>query len=89
MGLLSRGSVQSYFYLFEGLGINSRHGRLPGHDTKIRCSMPGSRRVRVPKPGKEAALPTILTRRRVRLQSVPPGPIPPGPSAAWSCPGAP
>ena len=24
MGLLSRGSVQSYFYLFEGLGINSR-----------------------------------------------------------------
>jgi hypothetical protein len=23
MGLLSRGSVQSYFYLFEGLGINS------------------------------------------------------------------
>ena len=25
MGLLSRGSVQSYFYLFEGLGINSLH----------------------------------------------------------------
>jgi hypothetical protein len=24
MGLLSRGSVQSYFYLFEGLGINSQ-----------------------------------------------------------------
>jgi hypothetical protein len=27
MGLLSRGSVQSYFYLFEGLGINSRGAR--------------------------------------------------------------
>jgi hypothetical protein len=26
MGLLSRGSVQSYFYLFEGLGINSHMG---------------------------------------------------------------
>jgi hypothetical protein len=26
MGLRSRGSVQSYFYLFEGLGINSRDG---------------------------------------------------------------
>jgi hypothetical protein len=26
MGLLSRGSVQSYFYLFEGLGINSHIG---------------------------------------------------------------
>jgi hypothetical protein len=26
MGLLSRGSVQSYFYLFEGLGINSQIG---------------------------------------------------------------
>ncbi len=25
MGLLSRGSVQSYFYLFEGLGINSQY----------------------------------------------------------------
>ena len=25
MGLLSRGSVQSYFYLYEGLGINSLH----------------------------------------------------------------
>jgi hypothetical protein len=24
MDLLSRGSVQSYFYLFEGLGINSQ-----------------------------------------------------------------
>ena len=24
MGLLSRGYVQSYFYLFEGLGINSQ-----------------------------------------------------------------
>ena len=28
MGLLSRGSVQSYFYLFEGLGINSLYGNL-------------------------------------------------------------
>jgi hypothetical protein len=26
MDLLSRGSVQTYFYLFEGLGINSRFG---------------------------------------------------------------
>ena len=25
MDLLSRGSVQTYFYLFEGLGINSQY----------------------------------------------------------------
>jgi hypothetical protein len=29
MGLLSRGSVQSHFYLFEGLGINSREATHP------------------------------------------------------------
>ena len=38
--------------------------------------MHGGRRVRVPKPWEEAALPTILTRRRVRFPSVLPGPIP-------------
>ena len=32
MGLLSRGSVQSYFYLFEGLGINS-HFTVKLYDT--------------------------------------------------------
>jgi hypothetical protein len=30
MDLLSSGSAQSYFYLFEGLGINSQPARRPG-----------------------------------------------------------
>jgi hypothetical protein len=46
------------------------------------CPMPRGSRVCVPNLGKEAAEPTILTRRRVRFQSVPPGPIPRGPSKA-------
>ena len=52
---------------------------LPDEAGRAGCPMPAGRRVPVPKPWGEAALPTILTRRRVRFQSVPPGPIPPGP----------
>jgi hypothetical protein len=33
MDLLSRGSVQTYFYLFEGLGINSQE--LAGHAARL------------------------------------------------------
>ena len=49
------------------------HRELPGHDTKIRSFMPRSS-LGCPSRGhgKEAALQTILTRRRVRFQSVPP-----------------